>query len=130
MSFTDANNTLKRLRSRYRIVLINEDTYEEMLTFQLTRISVYIALSALFVLLVGLTVALIAFTPLKLYIPGYGSARQAKEYQHLKVKADSIENALAAKQQYIDNIESVLKGQVLNKDTTLLKIKNSEKSTY
>jgi hypothetical protein len=130
MSFPDANSTLKRLRNRYRLMLINEDTYEEVITFQLTRISVYIAFSVLFVVLVGLTVALIAFTPLKLYIPGYGSAKQAKEYQVLKVKADSIEHALVLKQQYLDNIENVLKGQVMAKDTTMLKIKDREKSTY
>jgi hypothetical protein len=130
MSFPDANSTLKRLRNRYRLMLINEDTYEEVLTFQLTRVSVYIAFSVLFVLLVGLTVALIAFTPLKLYIPGYGSAKQAKEYQVLKVKADSIEQALVLKQQYIDNIENIFKGQVLAKDTTMLKIKEGGKSTY
>jgi hypothetical protein len=130
MSFPDANSTLKRLRNRYRLMLINEDTYEEVITFQLTRISVYIAFSVLFVVLVGLTVALIAFTPLKLYIPGYGSVKQAKEYQVLKVKADSIEHALVLKQQYLDNIENVLKGQVMSKDTTMLKIKDRGKSTY
>jgi hypothetical protein len=107
---------------------MNEDTYEEVVAFKLSRISVYIALSTLFVVLVGLTVALIAFTPLKLYIPGFGDARQAKEYQDLKVKADSIERTLIYKQQYIDNIQKILKGEVIKKDTTTLKLKDIEKS--
>lgn len=128
MAIPDANTTLKRLRNRYRLVVMNEDTYEEVVTFKLSRFSVYIALSVLFVVLVGLTVALIAFTPLKLYIPGYGDTRQAKEYQGLKVKADSIERALIYKQQYIDNIQKILKGDVIKKDTTPLKIKDAEKS--
>ncbi len=46
----------------------------------------------------------------------------------LKVKADSIEQALLKKQQYIDNIEKVLKGNVIPLDTTRLKLKNVEKS--
>ena len=91
MSLPGGNTSLKRLRSRYRLVVINEDTYNEIVTFKLNRLSVYIALSILFVILVGLTVALIAFTPLKLYIPGYGQAQKAKEYGILKMKADSIE---------------------------------------
>ena len=107
---------------------MNDDTYEEMVTFKLSRFSVYILLSTLFVVLVGLTVALIAFTPLKLYIPGFGDAKQAKEYQNLKVKADSIEKTLIYKQQYIDNITKLLKGEVLQQDTTQLKLKNIEKS--
>jgi hypothetical protein len=129
MTLPGGNTSLKRLRSRYRLVVINEDTYNEIVTFKLNRLSVYIALSILFVILVGLTVALIAFTPLKLYIPGYGQAQKAKEYGILKMKADSIEQNLIKKQEYIDNIEKILKGNVVPLDTTMLKLKNIEKSS-
>jgi hypothetical protein len=129
MILPGGNTSLKRLRSRYRLVVINEDTYNEIVTFKLNRLSVYIALSILFVILVGLTVALIAFTPLKLYIPGYGQAQKAKEYGILKMKADSIEQNLIKKQEYIDNIEKILKGNVVPLDTTMLKLKNIEKSS-
>lgn len=129
MSLPGGNTSLKRLRSRYRLVIMNEDTYNEVVTFKLTRLSVYIALSTLFVILVGITVALIAFTPLKLYIPGYGEAQKAKEYEVLKMKADSIELNLIKKQDYIDNIEKVLKGNIVPRDTSVLKLKNIEKSS-
>ena len=128
MSLTGGNTSLKRLRNRYRLVIMNEDTFNEVVTFKLTRLSVYIALSILFVILVGLTVALIIFTPLKLYIPGYGDAQKAKEYEMLKVKADSIEQNLIKKQEYIDNVEKVLKGNVAPLDTTTLRQKKIEKS--
>jgi hypothetical protein len=128
MAIPNANTTLKRLRNRYRLVVMNEDTYEEVVAFKLSRVSVYIALSTLFVVLVGLTVALIAFTPLKLYIPGYSDAKQVKEYKGLQVKADSIERTLIYKQQYIDNIQRVLKGELMKQDTTPLKLKSVEKS--
>ena len=62
---TDELSTLKRLQNRYRLVVMNDDTYEEVVTFKLNRLSVYIALCTIFVVLVGLTVALIVFTPLK-----------------------------------------------------------------
>ena len=54
------------------MVIMNDDTFEEVIKFRLTRISVYIAMSTIFLLLVGLTVALLVLTPLKFYIPGYG----------------------------------------------------------
>lgn len=117
MSKSEANSTLRRLRNRYRLVVMNEDTYEEVVTFKLSRVSVYVGLCTLFVLLVGLTVALLAFTPLKLYIPGFGDASQVNEYKQLKVKADSIEKTLIYKQKFIDNIESVLKGNIVARDT-------------
>ena len=128
MSLPGGNSSLKRLRNKYRLVIMNEDTFEEVVTFKLTRLSVYIALSTLFVVLVGLTVALIVFTPLKLYIPGYGEAQKARQFEILKVKADSIERSLIKKQEYIDNIEKVLKGNMLSRDTTTLKLKSGEKS--
>ena len=128
MALPGGNTSLKRLRNRYRLVVMNEDTFHELITFKLTRWSVYIVLSSLFVVLVGLTVALIIFTPLKLYIPGYGDAQKAKEYEMLKVKADSIERSLIKKQEYIDNVEKVLKGNVIPLDTSTLKLKNIEKS--
>ena len=101
MAKLDANSTLKRLRNRYRLVVMNEDTYEEVVKFRLSRLSVYIALSTLFVVLVGLTIALIVFTPLKYYLPGvgYGNAKQVKEYKTLKMRTDSMEDALKYKQQ-------------------------------
>ncbi|MEO8112250.1 MAG: hypothetical protein ABI594_19540 [Ginsengibacter sp.] len=128
MALPAGNTSLRRLRNRYRLVVLNEDTFEEVVAFKINRVSVYIALCTLFVVLVGATVALIMFTPLKLYIPGYGEAQKAKEYETLKVKADSIEQSLLKKQQYINNIEKVLKGNVVPLDTTRLKVKDIEKS--
>ncbi len=129
MALPLGNTSLRRLRNRYRLVVLNEDTFEEVVAFKLNRVSVYVSLCVLFVVLVGLTVALIMFTPLKLYIPGYGEAQKGKEYEMLKVRADSIEQALMKKQQYINNIEKVLKGNVTPLDTTRLKLKNMEKSS-
>jgi len=130
MAKFDANSTLKRLRNRYRLVVMNEDTYEEVVKFKLNRLSVYIALSTLFVLLVGLTVALIVFTPLKYYLPGvgYGNAKQVREYRVLKMRTDSIEQALQYKQQYFNDLQKVLEGNVPKRDTTKLNLPKVENS--
>ena len=130
MAKFDANSTLKRLRNRYRLVVMNEDTYEEVVKFKLNRLSVYIALSTLFVLLVGLTVALIVFTPLKYYLPGvgYGDAKQIKEYRVLKMRTDSIEQALEYKQKYINDLQKTLQGDVPKRDTNKLNLPKVENS--
>ena len=122
MGKLDANSTLKRLRNRYRLVVMNEDTYEEVVKFRLSRLSVYIVLSSIFVLLTVLTVALIVFTPIKYYLPGvgYGDARQVKEFRQLKIRTDSIENALKYKEQYFDNVKKVLEGKIPVLDTMKL----------
>jgi len=106
----DAGSTLKRLRNRYRLVVMNDDTYEEVVTFKLSRLSVYISLSTIFVLLVGLTVALIVFTPLKYYIPGYDDLKIGREYRQMKYRVDSLEKQVSYQAKYIDNIKNALQG--------------------
>ena len=110
MAKLDAGDTLKRLRNRYRLVVMNDDTYEEVVTFKLSRLSVYIVLSTIFVVLVGLTVALIVFTPLKYYIPGYDDLRVGREYRQMKYRVDSLEKQMDHQTRYIDNIKRVLNG--------------------
>jgi hypothetical protein len=126
---TDELSTLTRLRNRYRLVVMNDDTYEEVVTFKLNRLSVYIALCTIFVVLVGLTVALIVFTPLKYYIPGYGSQAKRREMANLKIRADSLEANLRNKQIYWDNIRNVLAGKLPEKlDTVTLNLPEVEKT--
>jgi hypothetical protein len=128
MAKFDANSTLRRLRNRYRLVVMNDDSYEEVVTFKLSRLSVYVLLSTMFVLLTSLTVALIVFTPLRMYIPGYGDVNTTKELRELKLKTDSLEESMKQKDAYLENLKTVLQGNVTVKlDTTALDIPNPEK---
>ena len=126
MSKISPNTTLKRLQNRYRLVLMNEDTFEEVVKFRLSRWSVYIAFSTVFLLLVGFTVALLVLTPLKYYIPGYGKSENRTELQLLKMRTDSLQQALQYKEQYLQSIKKVLGGDVQPRDTTALKVPKTE----
>lgn len=128
MALFDAHSTLKRLRNRYRLVVMNEDTYEEVVKFRLSRFSVYVVFSMMFIFFATVTVALIVFTPIKYYLPGvgYGDARQMREYKQLQIKADSIETALVRRQQYLDNLKKVLEGNVPKLDTHQLELPKAE----
>ena len=123
-------NHLKRLRNNYRIILKNEDTFEEVIQFKLTRLSVYIALSSIFIILVVLTSSLIIFTPLKYYLPGggYGNAKQIRTIRNLKIRTDSIETALKQQQRYYEDLEKTLNGKVVKLDTASLKLPKHDNS--
>ncbi|MBX9735058.1 MAG: hypothetical protein K2X37_13450 [Chitinophagaceae bacterium] len=125
-------NTFKRLRNTYRLVVMNDDTYEEVITFRLSRLSVYIGLSTIFVLLVGLTIALIAFSPLKYYIPGYGTKESRTALQLLKIRTDSLEQEIRYKEQYINGVKKVLSGNITpaQLDTVPLTEPKTEQSNY
>ena len=130
MAMPDVNNTFKRLRSHYRLVIMNEDTFEEVVKFKLTRMGVYIVLSTVFILMVGLTAALIVFTPLKYYLPGtgMGNAKQIKEYRKLKIRTDSMEQALKYQDNYLKNIQKVLQGKITPRDTNKIVLPKMENS--
>ena len=130
MAKTDVTNTLKRLKNHYRLVVMNEDTYEEVVKFKLTRLSVYIIMSTVFVLMIALTTSLIIFTPLKYYLPGvgYGNAKQVKQYRDLKIRTDSMEQALQHQGKYLDDIQKVLQGNIVKRDTNALALPKMENS--
>jgi len=125
----DTNGTFKRLRNRYRLVVMNDDTYEEVVTFKLSRFSVYVLMSTIFVVLIGLTVALIVFTPLKYYIPGYDDLKIGRDYRELKYRTDSLEQQVNYQARYIDGLKKVLKGDVsVNLDTTKINLPKEDYS--
>ena len=126
MAILDDNNTFKRTSNTYRLVIMNDDTYDEVIAFRLSRTSVYIGFSVSFILLVGLTIALIAFTPLKYYIPGYGTKESQTALQLLKIRTDSLEQTLHYKEQYLEGLKKVLtEGNVQTLDTLPLNLPES-----
>ena len=125
----DINNTFKRTSNTYRLVVMNDDTFDEVLAFRLSRKSVYIGFSISFILLVGLTIALIAFTPLKYYIPGYGTKESRTALQLLKIRTDSLEQSIHYKEQYLEGIKKVLsEGNPKQLDTLPLVLPDSKQS--
>lgn len=122
-------SSFKRLTNRYRLIIMNDHTYEELVTFKITRLSVYILSCFIFVLLVGLTTALISFTPLKFYIPGYGSQAERKELTNLKIKTDSLETYIKNREAYWENVKNIISGKAeLTLDTAVIAIPNLEQS--
>ncbi|MEY3055993.1 MAG: hypothetical protein RL548_171 [Bacteroidota bacterium] len=125
----DINNTFKRTSNTYRLVVMNDDTFDEVVAFRLSRKSVYIGFSISFILLVGLTIALIAFTPLKYYIPGYGTKESRTALQLLKIRTDSLEQSIHYKEQYLEGIKKVLsEGNPKQLDTLPLVLPDSKQS--
>lgn len=101
-----------RLRSKYRLSLVDESSFEERLSFKLSRMNVILLFSGLFTLHGLLVAAVIVLTPLKRYIPGYADQRTKLNAFRAMVMADSLQQALAARDLYLDNLRNVLSGKV------------------
>jgi hypothetical protein len=129
MANFDINNTFKRTSNIYRLVITNDDTYDEVLALRLSRKSVYLGVSITFILLVGMTIALIAYTPLRYYIPGYGTKESRSALQLLKIRTDSLEQSIHYKEQYLEGIKKVLSdGNPKQLDTLPLKLPENKQS--
>tara|TARA_R110001632_G_scaffold193079_4_gene313984 strand:- start:635 stop:1501 length:867 start_codon:yes stop_codon:yes gene_type:complete len=102
----------RKLLHKYRLVILNEDTFEERISFKLTRLNVFILVGLSGIILISLTTLLIALTPLREYIPGYSSTKLKKDARMLLVKTDSLERALRVRNQYYSKIQEVLSGTI------------------
>jgi murein DD-endopeptidase MepM/ murein hydrolase activator NlpD len=104
----------RKLLHKYRLVILNESTFEEKISFKLSRLNVFVTGSLFIIGLIGLTILLIAFTPLREYIPGYSSTKLKRQATELTYKTDSLVNALDYTNKYLDNIRKVLRGDIEN----------------
>ena len=113
----------KKLLIKNRLVILNEDTIEEIFSFKLNIMSVFVTLSLGAIFLISFTTILIAFTPLRELIPGYSSTQLKKNATVLALKSDSLSKALKKNELYIKSIQKVLTGDLeyakFNKDSIL-----------
>lgn len=103
---------LRKLRDRYRLMLINDSTFEERFTMRLNRLNVLLLGTAAFLLYGAFVTAVIVFTPLKRYIPGYADQETKRNAYRSLVLADSLERHSKERDQYIANLQAVLSGEL------------------
>jgi murein DD-endopeptidase MepM/ murein hydrolase activator NlpD len=103
---------LKRLRNKYNLIIRRDDTFEEKINFKLTPLNVFVVVGVTVILLIFLTTYIIAFTPLREYIPGYPDIKQKRKMRELTLKTDSIEKVLQQRDIYIQNIKNIIEGRI------------------
>lgn len=108
---TSWKEIFQRLNNKYRLVVMNDSTLEERLSFRLSRMNVYVAASTLAVVLIILTAMAIVLTPIKEYIPGYQDINMRKNVIDLSFRADSLERMVSQKEVFISSIQKVLNGE-------------------
>ena len=102
----------KKLLHKYRLVILNEDTFEERFAIKLTRLNVFVIVSIGSIILVVGTILLIAFTSLREYIPGYSSTALKRQATELNYRADSLQEVIDNNEKYYSSIKKVLTGDV------------------
>lgn len=99
-----------RLRTRFRMVVMDDSTFEERVSVTLTPLGILVAISAITIVMTALVVSLIAFTPIREYIPGYADVGMQQDLIELNEKTDSLSREAEANEQYLANLKKILRG--------------------
>ncbi|MEZ7498405.1 peptidase [Flavobacterium sp. Arc3] len=113
----------RKLFTKNRLVILNEDTFEEIFSLKLNLMNVFVVATIGAIFLILVTTFIIAFTPLREFIPGYSSSKLKRDATELALKSDSLTTALKENEAYIQSIQKVLNGELdyakFNKDSIL-----------
>lgn len=118
-----AQKLKKHLFTKNRLVILNDDSFEEVFSLRLTLMNVFVVATLGAIVIITVTTFIIAFTPLREYIPGYSSAKLRREATELALKSDSLSQALKHNEAYLRSIKKVLNGELeyqkVNKDSIM-----------
>ncbi len=101
----------KRQRKKYRLIITNDQTFEEKFSFAISRINAAVLFVSLTVITFFITFLVILFTPLKEYIPGHERETSLREIYRLNNRVDSLLLDQKQKNLYIENIRRILNNQ-------------------
>jgi murein DD-endopeptidase MepM/ murein hydrolase activator NlpD len=111
--FARIRKVIQKSRSTfYRLVVLNNDTLEQVGTYRLSIMNFYVALSSLVVGFTILGICLIVFTPMKKLIPGYGGIGSERTVFELSQQVEKLEKQVKEQQTYVDNVRKLLTGKV------------------
>ena len=111
---------IQNLLNRYRMVVINETTFEEKFFIRISQFNI-IVLVLLFVTLTAIgSFFLVAYTPLKEFIPGYTSLTIRKEAIRNSFLLDSLTLEFEKQDRFISSIKSALTGEINWEENSLL----------
>jgi murein DD-endopeptidase MepM/ murein hydrolase activator NlpD len=91
---------------------MNDDTFEEIFSLRLTPLGLFVLIGSITIVMTMLVSSLIAFTPLREYIPGYADVGVRRELLSLTMRSDSLEKALSAQNLFSTNLNDLLKGNI------------------
>ena len=116
------NVSFKKLNRRYDFLMSHDESGRPMLNFKLNLLNLVLAIIGMALLLIVITTFIIAFTPLREYIPGYSDTSLSREVYELNLRADSLRQEMQRKDIYFQNIKKILEGYYFDADSALASV--------
>lgn len=113
------NVSFKKLNRKYDFLMSHDESGRPMLNFKLNLLNLVLVVIGIALLLIIVTIFIIAFTPLREYIPGYTDTNLNREVYQLNLRADSIEREMHKKDIYFENLKRIVEGYDFAADSVL-----------
>ncbi len=101
----------KRLKHKYRLIIFNDHSYAEVVSVRLTKLNIFSIIGSSVIILITLVTILIAFTPVREFIPGYPDGSMRRDMIMNAVLLDSLENEIRIREQFMENLRAIISGR-------------------
>jgi len=123
-----AHRSREKKSRTFRLAFIDDKTHEHLVTLHFTRTSFFISVVTVVVVLCAAIYSIIAFTPVRTFIPGYPDARSKRAAIQNAITIDSLENVIFRWELYSENLRRAVEGEEPIKIDSLIKAQNAGKS--
>lgn len=124
MSNTNKDN--KKIM-HFRLSLLDAKTHKQLFTIRFNRTGFFVSVVTGAVVMCAAIFSLIAFTPLKTFIPGYPDARTKRAAIQNAIKVDSLETVIYRWELYSENLRRAVEGEAPVNVDSLIDIRNQQK---
>ena len=101
----------RQLKHTYRLVFFNDDSFEEVWHFRFTLMNVLSIAGTIFIILVGGSMALVMFTPMREIVPGYPTGSMRRQIVSNAIRLDSLEHEIQLRDKYISAVNAIVSGR-------------------
>lgn len=112
LKYINIKELKNNLNQQNRLIILNDDTFEEIFSFKINIYSFFVGTMIFSVLVIITTILLVVFTPIREFIPGYASSEMNNQALQVAIKTDSLEQALQKNNLYIESMKKVLTGEL------------------
>jgi len=103
---------MEKMRFKYRVSIMNENTLEESYMIHLSRFTVFLYATGFAIVTFVLLTFIILYTPLRYYLPGYGEALDRSAVMREAQKVDSLLNNMQQQTTYMAVVRGVISGEI------------------
>ena len=107
-------------RTNFRLAIMDDKSHEQLLTLHFTRTGAFVAIVTVMVMFCAIIYSIIAYTPVRTFIPGYPDALSKRAAIQNAIKVDSLESVIFRWELYSENLKRVIAGEEAVKIDSIL----------